>query len=119
MDVYFVGDMPDNAIAKVEVAIEQHEWDIEGLLDTSEVSIIQTGSSMGSTGSSATSSGGIGGIAAAAFVVAAVVAFICYRKSRRSAPEAKAELDTDEESDDDVKDKKGGVPEVTATPVRN
>lgn len=115
VDVYFVGDFPENAIKKVEVAIEQHEWDVDGLIDTSEVAIVQTGSSMGSNG--AKEGGMIGGI------VAAIVACLCagcgyMAYKRRQDPVAKAELDTDEESDDEDNKKKAAVPEVEARPVR-
>ena len=114
VDVYFVGDFPENAIKKVEVAIEQHQWDVDGLIDTSEVAIVQTGSSMGS-GGGAKEGGMIGGI------VAAIVACLCggcgyMAYKRRQDPVAKAELDTDEESDDED-NKKVAIPEVQARRV--
>ena len=114
VDVYFVGDFPSTAIAKVEVAIEEHEWNIDGLMETSEVEVVQTKSSMGNSGSDGPSPGVFAGIGVAA-LVAAAVGFFLYKRRQNNAPVAKAELDTDEESDDE-KDKKN-VQEVEAKPV--
>ena len=114
--MYFVGDFPDSAIAKVEVAIEQHQWDVDGLLDTSEVAIIQTRSTMGSGKSGSDMSPGVYAGIAIAVVVAALLAFCCYKR-RQATPVAKAELDTDEESDDDKDKHKSKVTQVEAKPV--
>ena len=113
VDVYFVGDFPANAIAKVEVAIEEHEWNVDGLLDTSEVEVVQTGSSMDD---SEPNVGMIAGIAVAVLACAAI-GFYCFKRSRDASPVAKAELDTDEESDDEKDKKKGKIQEVEAKPV--
>lgn len=119
VDVYFVGDFPKNAIAKVEVAIEEHEWNVDGLIDTSEVDIVQTSSSLGSGGGdSASNAGMIGGIVAAIVAVCAVCGCVAYKRSRGDGAVAKAELETDEESSDDEK-KKVAVPQVEARAVRN
>lgn len=114
VDVYFVGDFPENAMAKVEVAIEEHVWGVDGLLKISEVAIVQTASTMGSSGES-NPGGMIGGI------VAAIAACLClgcgYKAYQRSQdPVAKAELETDEESSDD--EKKVAIPEVQARRVK-
>ena len=115
VDVYFVGDFPENAMAKVEVAIEEHEWGIDGLLDTSEVAIIQTGSTMGS-GSASSEGGMIGGIVAAiAACLCGGCGYMAYKRRQDPDAMAKAELDTDEESDDEKH--KVAVPEVTARRV--
>lgn len=112
--VYYVGDFPSSAMAKVEVAIEEHEWDIDGLVDTSEVEIMQTGSSTGE-GSSGPPVAVFAGVGVAA-LAALAVGFFCYKRSRNSAPVAKAELDTDAESDDE-KDKHKNVQQVEAKAV--
>jgi hypothetical protein len=113
VDVYFVGDFPTNAIAKVEVAIEEHQWGVDGLLKTSEVAIVQTGSTMGSDAGS--SGGMIGGIVAAiAACLCAGCGYTAYK--RKQDPVAKAELETDEESSDD--EKKVAIPQVEARRVR-
>lgn len=114
VDVYFVGDFPASAIAKVEVAIEEHEWNIDGLMDTSEVEVVQTASSMGdSEGLPPAVFAGIG----VAALVAVVVGFFLFKRRQNNAPVAKAELDTDEESDDEKDKYKNGVAEVEAKPV--
>lgn len=116
VDVYFVGDFPENAMAMVEVAIEEHEWGIDGLLKTSEVAITQTGSSMGSGG--APDGGMIGGIVAAiAACLCAGCGYMGWKRSRDPDSMAKAELETDEESSDDEK-AKVAFPEVQARAVR-
>lgn len=119
VDVYFVGDFPENAIKKVEVAIEEHEWDVDGLLKTSEVDIVQTGSSMGKSDEDGGSPGGmIGGIVAAvAACLCAACGYGAYKRNQGGAM-AKAELDTDEESDDDYDKNKVAIPEVEARQVR-
>ena len=84
-------------------------------MDTSEVTVVQTASSMGDSGSVPPAA--FGGIAVAALVAAAVVGFCLYKRRQSSAPVAKAELDTDEESDDEKDKSKKGIQEVEAKPV--
>lgn len=115
VDVYFVGDFPENAIAKVEDAIEEHEWDVDGLLGTSEVAIVQTGSSM--PGDDGVNGGMIGGIVAAILACCCCGGAYAYKRSRGDGVVAKAELETDEESSDDEKNKVA-VTQVEAKPVR-
>jgi hypothetical protein len=116
VDVYFVGEFPETAIAKVEVAIEEHNWEAEGLMEASEVAIVQTASSIIDTseGESLPTGGIVGGILAA--IMLCCCGFCCYRRYQQPA-EAKAELDTDEESDEDDR-KKVAITTVEARPVR-
>lgn len=111
VDVYFVGDMPSNAKAKVEIAIDEHDWNVGGLLKTSDVQVTQTGSNMGGSGGSGGPNPGIFIGVGTALVIAAAAAFVYIKKSQE-APLAKAELETDEESSDDEK-----IPEAEAMAI--
>lgn len=110
VDVYYVGDFPASAKAKVEVAIEEHEWNIEGLLATSEVVVTENSGSETNGGPGA---GGFAGIAVAA-LAAAGIGFFVYKKTQSDVPVAKAELETDEESSDDEKK----IPEIKVEAVK-
>jgi hypothetical protein len=118
VDVFFVGEFPETAIAKVEVAIEEHKWEADGLLEASEVAIVQTASSMGSTesGESLPMGAIVGGALAA--VLLCVVGCCLYKRGRGPVV-AKAEVDTDQESDeDDDHKKKVAITTVEARAVR-
>ena len=118
VDVYFDGDFPETAIAKVEVAIEEHKWGVDGLMEASEVTIVQTASSTGSKDNDGGSLpiGAIVGGAVAAVVVCVAAYCCCFRKEEE--PVAKAELDTDQESDEDEDKKKVAITTVEARAVR-